>query len=56
MNINSSRSHLIFEIKNTFWNEKDTRKRNSSLVLIDLAGSERIKESEVQGIRLVESK
>ena len=45
MNMQSSRSHLIFEIRIETENLEKKKKRTSSLVLIDLAGSERYRDA-----------
>lgn len=50
MNQNSSRSHLIFRLK------VESEKKESNFQIIDLAGSERIKKSGVEGLVLLEAK
>jgi kinesin family protein 5 len=45
MNMQSSRSHLIFEIRIETEHLEKRKKRTSSLVLIDLAGSERFRDA-----------
>lgn len=47
MNEHSSRSHLIVTLRLEGLNETTNEVRKGSLVLIDLAGSERIKQSKV---------
>ncbi|OMJ66148.1 hypothetical protein SteCoe_37119 [Stentor coeruleus] len=53
-NINSSRSHFIFQLN--IYGEKGDDMNEGILNLIDLAGSERIKVSKVEGDRLEEAK
>ena len=55
MNQESSRSHLILTIKLKGENKTTNETISSTLNLIDLAGSERISKSEVQGQQLKEA-
>ncbi|XP_039624903.1 kinesin-like protein KIFC1 [Polypterus senegalus] len=56
MNDQSSRSHSVFQLKIEGVNEVRNITCNSTLSLIDLAGSERIDKSQSQGDRLKETK
>lgn len=53
-NINSSRSHSLFQLRIT--GKKGNETNNGVLNLIDLAGSERLKVSKAEGDRLEETK
>jgi kinesin family member C1 len=54
-NEKSSRSHCIFQLKITGKNTKTKQERSGALNLIDLAGSERVSSSKVEGERLKET-
>jgi kinesin family protein C1 len=54
-NEESSRSHCIFQLKITGKNAQTKQERNGALNLIDLAGSERVSSSKVEGERLKET-
>jgi kinesin family protein C1 len=54
-NEKSSRSHCIFQLKITGKNAKTKQERTGALNLIDLAGSERVSSSKVEGERLKET-
>ncbi|KCZ81537.1 hypothetical protein H312_00990 [Anncaliia algerae PRA339] len=54
-NEKSSRSHLVFILKIEMINEQLKEKRSAAYSFIDLAGSERISHSKVEGIRLKET-
>lgn len=56
MNVSSSRSHSVFMLSVKGTHEKSGQVRNGKLVLIDLAGSERIDKSGVVGKQLEEAK
>jgi len=55
MNRESSRSHLIFTIKISSINRSTGESINGKILLCDLAGSERIKKTEVEGERQKEA-
>lgn len=55
MNEQSSRSHMVFTLKIDGSNESSQLKVQGVLNLIDLAGSERVKESGATGVRLKEA-
>merc|ERR1712166_1488484 len=55
MNAESSRSHLIFQIRVDTVNKVSGMRSSTKLTLVDLAGSERIAKSEVTGDQLVEA-
>jgi len=55
MNAESSRSHLIFQIRVDTVNKVSGMRSSAKLTLVDLAGSERIAKSEVTGDQLVEA-
>jgi len=55
MNIGSSRSHLVYCVKVSSMNRQSGRQTQGKLLLIDLAGSERVKRSEVTGDGLREA-
>ena len=54
-NEKSSRSHCIFQLKISGRNIKTKQERQGALNLIDLAGSERVSSSKVEGDRLKET-
>ena len=54
-NEKSSRSHCIFQLKITGKNTQTGQERHGALNLIDLAGSERVSNSKVEGDRLKET-
>jgi kinesin family protein C2/C3 len=55
MNSESSRSHLLFQIRVDTTNKVSGMRSSAKLTLVDLAGSERIAKSEVTGDQLVEA-
>ena len=55
MNDQSSRSHMVFTMKIEGVNEATGKRIAGVLNLIDLAGSERVKESGATGVRLKEA-
>lgn len=55
MNAESSRSHLLFQIRVDTVNKVSGMRSSAKLTLVDLAGSERIAKSEVTGDQLVEA-
>lgn len=55
LNEQSSRSHMVFVMRIEGVNEGTGKKVSGVLNLIDLAGSERVKESGAQGVRLKEA-
>ena len=55
MNVSSSRSHLIFQLKVATTNKISGAKTSGMLTLVDLAGSERVQKSNVSGQGLVEA-
>jgi len=56
LNSHSSRSHLIFQIFLNGKNSHSHAERHGVLNLIDLAGSERLKQSNAEGVRREETK
>ena len=56
MNEHSSRSHFIFILKIFQNNRKEETSKNSKLVMVDLAGSEKVSKSGVEGQTLEEAK
>lgn len=55
MNSESSRSHLIFELRVTTFNKLSNVHSEAKLALVDLAGSERVGKSGVTGQQLAEA-
>eukprot|EP00438_Fugacium_kawagutii_P006519 Skav209112 [mRNA] locus=scaffold179:226225:239983:+ [translate_table: standard] len=55
MNADSSRSHLIFIVTIESTNKKSKQVSSGKLTLCDLAGSERLKKSEVTGEQMKEA-
>merc|ERR1712023_267310 len=55
VNEHSSRSHLVLSVKVCGVNRKTGRQSNGKLNLIDLAGSERLKSTNAEGMRLREA-
>lgn len=55
MNSESSRSHLIFELRVSTFNKMSKVQTEAKLALVDLAGSERISKSGVTGPQLAEA-
>jgi hypothetical protein len=55
MNAESSRSHSVFTIKTENFNLTTKETHRGKLCIIDLAGSERVKKSEVKGEQLAEA-
>uniref|UniRef100_A0A7S2TJL2 Kinesin motor domain-containing protein n=1 Tax=Lotharella oceanica TaxID=641309 RepID=A0A7S2TJL2_9EUKA len=55
MNLHSSRSHSVFTLYMTGRNQRQRLETSSALYLCDLAGSERIDKSGVEGARLKEA-
>ena len=55
MNSESSRSHLILQLRVDTHNKISKARSSSKLTLVDLAGSERVAKSEVSGPQLVEA-
>eukprot|EP00056_Hartaetosiga_gracilis_P005796 m.89061 g.89061 ORF g.89061 m.89061 type:complete len:952 (+) comp12283_c0_seq1:93-2948(+) len=55
MNTDSSRSHLLLQLKVTGYNNISNTTTVGKLTLVDLAGSERVSKSEASGERLVEA-
>jgi len=55
MNSESSRSHLILQLRVDTHNKISKIRSSSKLTLVDLAGSERVAKSEVSGPQLVEA-
>lgn len=55
MNSDSSRSHLLLQIKLVGYNSITSATTNGKLTLVDLAGSERISKTDASGDRLVEA-
>merc|ERR1712032_1641410 len=55
MNLESSRSHVLFIMKVKQMNRERGRMTQGKLLLVDLAGSERVKRSDVSGVGLKEA-
>eukprot|EP00049_Salpingoeca_infusionum_P005518 m.93047 g.93047 ORF g.93047 m.93047 type:complete len:957 (+) comp12995_c1_seq1:4147-7017(+) len=55
MNTDSSRSHLLFQIKVSGFNKISHTTTTGKLTLVDLAGSERVSKTDASGERLLEA-